>query len=60
MLSYVNKEFDSRIRKFKGVIIPPKILGLVLKRVPDEGLIDIAVSKRAFFCVSVLIKCRRF
>ena len=48
-LSYIKKEFDARIPDFKGVIIPPKILGLVLKRAPDEGLIDIAVSEKSIF-----------
>jgi DNA polymerase-3 subunit beta len=48
-LSYVKKDFDARIPDFKGVIIPPKVLGLVLKRAPDEGLIDIAVTDKSIF-----------
>ena len=48
-LSYVKKEFDARIPDFKGVIIPPKVLGLVSKRAPDEGLIEIAVSEKSIF-----------
>jgi DNA polymerase-3 subunit beta len=48
-LSYVKKEFDARIPDFKGVIIPPKVLGLVLKRAPDEGLIEIAVTDKSIF-----------
>jgi DNA polymerase-3 subunit beta len=45
----VKKEFDARIPDFKGVIIPPKVLGLVLKRAPDEGLIEIAVTDKSIF-----------
>jgi DNA polymerase III subunit beta len=48
-LSYVKKEFDSRIPDFKGVIVPPKVLGLVLKRAPDEGMIEIAVTEKSIF-----------
>jgi DNA polymerase III subunit beta len=48
-LSYVKKDFDARIPEFKGVIVPPKILGLVLKRAPDEGMIDIAVTEKSIF-----------
>jgi DNA polymerase III subunit beta len=48
-LSYAKKKFDAQIPDFKGVIIPPKVLGLILKRAPDEGLIDIAVSEKSIF-----------
>jgi DNA polymerase-3 subunit beta len=48
-LSYVKKAFDARIPDFKGVIVPPKVLSLVLKRAPDEGLIDIAVTEKSIF-----------
>jgi DNA polymerase-3 subunit beta len=48
-LSFSKKAFDANIPDFKGIIIPPKILGLVLKRVPDEGLIRIAVTEKCIF-----------
>jgi DNA polymerase III subunit beta len=48
-LSYVKKDFDVAIPDFKGVIVPPKILGLVLKRAPDEGMIEIAVTEKCIF-----------
>jgi DNA polymerase-3 subunit beta len=48
-LSYVKKEFDAQIPEFKGVIVPPKVLGLVLKRAPDEGLIGISVTEKSIF-----------
>jgi DNA polymerase III subunit beta len=48
-LSYVKKTFDANIPEFKGVIVPPKILALVLKRAPEEGMIDIAVTDKSIF-----------
>jgi DNA polymerase-3 subunit beta len=45
----VKKDFDASIPDFKGVIVPPKILGLVLKRAPDEGMIEIAVTEKCIF-----------
>jgi DNA polymerase III subunit beta len=48
-LSFIKKEFTNNIPNFKGIIIPPKILGLVLKRAPDEGLIEIAVTDKSIF-----------
>ncbi len=48
-LSYVKKAFDAKIPEFKGVIVPPKVLSLVLKRAPDEGLIEIAVTDKSIF-----------
>jgi DNA polymerase III subunit beta len=48
-LSYTKKAFDAQIPDFKGVIVPPKVLGLVLKRAPDEGMIEIAVTEKCIF-----------
>jgi DNA polymerase-3 subunit beta len=48
-LSYAKKTFDAKIPDFKGIIVPPKVLGLILKRAPDEGLIDIAVTEKSIF-----------
>jgi DNA polymerase-3 subunit beta len=48
-LSYAKKNFDAQIPDFKGVIVPPKVLGLIVKRAPDEGLIDIAVTEKSIF-----------
>jgi DNA polymerase III, beta subunit len=48
-LSYVKKTFETKIPDFKGVIVPPKILGLVAKRAPEEGLIGIAVTDKSIF-----------
>jgi DNA polymerase-3 subunit beta len=48
-LSFVKKEFDALIPEFKGIIIPPKVLALVQKRAPDEGLIELAVTDKCLF-----------
>jgi DNA polymerase-3 subunit beta len=48
-LSYEKKIFDAPIPDFKGVIVPPKILGIIIKRAPDEGLIDIAITDKNIF-----------
>jgi DNA polymerase-3 subunit beta len=48
-LSYAKKVFDTHIPDFKGIIVPPKVLSLILKRAPEEGLIEIAVTEKSIF-----------
>lgn len=48
-LSFVRKEFDAKIPEFKAVIVPPKILALIAKRAPDEGLVELAVTDKSLF-----------
>ncbi len=48
-LSFVKKTFEVNVPDFKGIIIPPKILSLIAKRAPDEGLIEIAVTEKSLF-----------
>jgi DNA polymerase-3 subunit beta len=48
-LSYCAKEMSNPIPDFKGVIIPPKVLGVVQKRAGDEGMIDLAMSDNMIF-----------
>lgn len=48
-LSYVKRRFDAPIPTFKGVIVPPKILSLLEKHAPDEGLIEITVTEKNIF-----------
>jgi DNA polymerase-3 subunit beta len=47
-LAYIKKNMDN-VPDFRGIIIPPKILMLVVKRLQDEGLVDIAVSDKNIF-----------
>ena len=48
-LSFAKKTFTSHIPDFKSVIVPPKVLALILKRAPDEGVINIAVTEKNIF-----------
>ncbi|HUW39888.1 MAG TPA: DNA polymerase III subunit beta [Rectinemataceae bacterium] len=48
-LSYVKKAFESTVPTFKGVIVPPKILSLLQKHAPDEGVVDVAVTEKSIF-----------
>ncbi|MCL2191871.1 MAG: DNA polymerase III subunit beta [Treponema sp.] len=47
-LAYISKNADN-IQDFTGVIVPPKILNIILKRSGDEGLIAIAVTNKTIF-----------
>ena len=48
-LAFISKKCDDKIKDFSGVIIPPKILNIVLKRSGDEGLISISISDKMIF-----------
>ncbi len=48
-LSFIHKGFESAIPDFKGAIIPPKILSIVAKRIPDEGPVELAVTDKCLF-----------
>ncbi|MEM5947227.1 DNA polymerase III subunit beta [Spirochaetia bacterium 38H-sp] len=47
-LSLSEKKFEN-IPSFSGIIIPPKVLNLVRKLLPGEGLVDVAVDERHIF-----------
>jgi DNA polymerase III subunit beta len=48
-LAYVKRALSGNIPDFKGVIVPPKILSLILRRAPEEGLIDVAINDKNIF-----------
>jgi DNA polymerase-3 subunit beta len=48
-LAYINKEEEQEIQNFSGIIIPPKILHIIMKRAGDEGLIAISVTDKVIF-----------
>lgn len=48
-LAYTNKAFDVAIPDIPGIIIPPKVLSLVLKRAGDEGEIALGISEKTLF-----------
>ena len=47
-LAYVNKMAD-KVKDFKGIIVPPKILNIIAKRAGDEGIIEISVTDKIIF-----------
>ncbi|MDR2618839.1 MAG: DNA polymerase III subunit beta [Treponema sp.] len=47
-LAYISKEAQG-IKDFQGIIIPPKILNIVMKRAGDEGMIGISVTDKTIF-----------
>jgi DNA polymerase-3 subunit beta len=48
-LAYITKEPGGGIQDFSGIIIPPKILNIIMKRAGDEGLISLSVTDRSIF-----------
>lgn len=48
-LAYIKKPIASPVPDFVGVIIPPKILSLVMKRAGDEGMATIRVTEKNIF-----------
>ncbi|RKX75158.1 MAG: DNA polymerase III subunit beta [Spirochaetes bacterium] len=48
-LSYINKSFESKIKEFKGIIIPPKILNLAKRLLPGEGEVSVAITEKSLF-----------
>jgi DNA polymerase-3 subunit beta len=48
-LAYICKEAGNEIPEFSGIIIPPKILNILLKRAGDEGLVSISITDKTIF-----------
>jgi DNA polymerase-3 subunit beta len=50
-LAFISKIYDksSKIPDFPGIIIPPKILNIVLKRAGDEGMAGISITDKIIF-----------
>jgi len=48
-LAFYGKKPENEISDFAGVIIPPKILSIIVKRSGDEGLISISISDKTIF-----------
>ena len=47
-LAYASKDVEN-VQDFTGIIVPPKILNIILKRAGDEGLIAISVTGKTIF-----------
>ena len=48
-LAYASKNVDPGIKDFNGIIVPPKILNLILKRSGDEGMISLSINDKCIF-----------
>jgi DNA polymerase-3 subunit beta len=47
-LAFIDKK-ASGVNDFAGVIIPPKILNIIMRRAGDEGMIALSVTDKTFF-----------
>ncbi|MHC6203174.1 DNA polymerase III subunit beta [Breznakiellaceae bacterium SP9] len=45
-LAFISKELTEEIAPFAGVIIPPKMLTILMRRSGDEGMLSISVSEK--------------
>ena len=48
-LAFISKPAGDQIEDFTGVIVPPKILNVVMKRAGDEGIAGISVTDKTIF-----------
>jgi DNA polymerase-3 subunit beta len=48
-LAYVEKKIEVKVPDFSGIIIPPKVLSLLIKRAGDEGLLGISITDKMIF-----------
>jgi DNA polymerase-3 subunit beta len=48
-LAYIKKNAGEGIADFAGIIIPPKVLGVITKRSGDEGLVSLSVTDKIIF-----------
>jgi DNA polymerase-3 subunit beta len=48
-LAYIDKPSESGASDFAGVIIPPKILNVLVKRAGDEGMASICITDKLIF-----------
>ena len=48
-LAYIYKNTTAAVEDFSGIIIPPKILNIVLRRAGDEGMAGVSVTDKTIF-----------
>jgi DNA polymerase-3 subunit beta len=48
-LSYIAKPICQGVREFSPAIVPPKILNILLKRVPTEGNIEMSITEKLVY-----------
>jgi DNA polymerase-3 subunit beta len=48
-LAYIEKDAKENTEDFSGVIVPPKIFTILMKRAGDEGLLGISITDKTLF-----------
>ena len=48
-LAFIKHDFGIALPDFKGIIIPPKVLNIIYKRLSDEGNISIGITEKNVF-----------
>lgn len=48
-LAYISKPLCQGIGDFTPAIVPPKVLNIILKRAPNEGMIQLAIVEKMIF-----------
>jgi DNA polymerase-3 subunit beta len=48
-LAFIEKPVSGTVNDFEGIIIPPKILTILMKRSGDEGLLEISITDKTIF-----------
>jgi DNA polymerase-3 subunit beta len=48
-LAFISLDTGDAIQEFPGIIIPPKILNIIVRRAGDEGLIAISITDKIIF-----------
>ena len=48
-LAYAEKKIDVNVDDFSGIIVPPKVLNILIKRAGDEGLMGISITDKILF-----------
>jgi DNA polymerase-3 subunit beta len=48
-LAYAEKPAETSAADFSGVIVPPKILSILMKRAGDEGILSISITDKNIF-----------
>jgi DNA polymerase-3 subunit beta len=48
-LAYISKAAGAGVEDFGGIIVPPKILTILMKRAGDEGMVSISITDKTIF-----------
>jgi DNA polymerase-3 subunit beta len=48
-LAYIDKAAGAEVKDFPGIIIPPKILNILMKRAGDEGMVSVSITDKTIF-----------